>query len=132
MKTFDSFVKNKKFFMIFHFQERFNRMILILKKTSYKLWKGRQLNIYYFHHFGYECFILNIKNNLGKFDPKSDKGTFLCPKHIDNSRTLKVEESIHLNESFANLNLEDLRIPSKELDLDDKLKEDKIETSSRN
>ncbi|RDX66932.1 hypothetical protein CR513_54251, partial [Mucuna pruriens] len=49
----------------------------ILKKTIYELWKGRQPNISYFHSFKCEFFILNTKDNLGKFDPKSNKGTFI-------------------------------------------------------
>ncbi|RDX98340.1 hypothetical protein CR513_18751, partial [Mucuna pruriens] len=45
--------------------------------TLYELWKGKQPNISYFHHFGCECFILNTKDSWRKFNPKSDKGTFL-------------------------------------------------------
>ncbi|RDY10144.1 hypothetical protein CR513_05387, partial [Mucuna pruriens] len=74
----------------------------ILKKTPYELLKDRQPNISYFHPFGCECFILNTKDNLGIFDPKLDEGTFL--RYFDvskayrvyNSRTLTVEESIHV------------------------------------
>ena len=48
----------------------------ILNKTPYELWKGRKPNLDYFHAFG--CFIHNNgKDNLGKFDPKSDKEIFL-------------------------------------------------------
>ncbi|RDX99101.1 hypothetical protein CR513_17898, partial [Mucuna pruriens] len=49
-----------------------------------------------------EHFILNTKDNLGKFDPKLDKGTFLRylivskAYRVYNSRTLKVEKSIHI------------------------------------
>ncbi|RDX61547.1 hypothetical protein CR513_60213, partial [Mucuna pruriens] len=49
----------------------------ISKKTPYESWNGRQPNISYSHPFGCKYFILNTKDNLGKFDPKSDKGTFL-------------------------------------------------------
>ena len=46
----------------------------ILKKTPYELWKGRKSNISYFHTFGCTCYVLNnCKDNLGKFDSKSDK-----------------------------------------------------------
>ena len=48
-----------------------------LNKTLYELWKDRKLNISYFKVFGCKYFILNIKDNLGKFDPKSDVVTFL-------------------------------------------------------
>ena len=49
----------------------------ILKKTPYELWRNRKPNISYFHIFGCFCYILNDKENLGKFDSKSDKGIFL-------------------------------------------------------
>ncbi len=51
-----------------------------LDKTSYELWKGRKPNIAFFKVFGCKCFILNTKDNLGKFDAKSDIGIFswLC------------------------------------------------------
>ena len=49
----------------------------ILNKTPYELWKNRKPNISYFHVFGCYCYILNDKENLGKFDSKSDKGIFL-------------------------------------------------------
>ncbi|RDX75502.1 hypothetical protein CR513_44611, partial [Mucuna pruriens] len=65
----------------------------ILKKTPYVLLKGRQPNISYFQHFGCECFILNTKDNLEKFDPKF------------NDAKLDKELSL-LNDSFAYLNLE--------------------------
>ena len=41
-----------------------------LNKTPYELWKHRKPNIGYFKVFGCKCFILNTKNNLGKFDAK--------------------------------------------------------------
>ena len=47
-----------------------------LNKTPYELWKGRKPNISYFKVFGCKCFILNTKDNLGKFDAKSDEHIF--------------------------------------------------------
>jgi len=99
----------------------------ILKKTPYELWKGWKLNISYFHPFGCKHFILNTKDNLGKFDSKSDNGTFLGyfetskTFRVYNSRTLEFEEVIRvrfeksesnkdlseLDESFSNLRLDD-------------------------
>ncbi|CAN1149827.1 Retrovirus-related Pol polyprotein from transposon TNT 1-94 [Linum perenne] len=73
-----------------------------LKKTPYELLKGRKPNIGYFHPFGCKCFILNSKDNLGKFDAKSDEGVFLgYSSHskafrVYNKRTFKVEESINV------------------------------------
>lgn len=50
----------------------------ILKKTPYELFKGRKPNIAFFHIFECKCFILNNnKDNLGKFDEKSNEGIFL-------------------------------------------------------
>ena len=50
----------------------------IIKKTPYEIWNERKLNIYYFHVFGYKCFIHNNnKDNLEKFDARSDEGIFL-------------------------------------------------------
>ena len=49
--------------------------IPIIKKTPYEIWNERKPNICYFHIFGCKCFILNNeKDNLGKFDAKSDEG----------------------------------------------------------
>ncbi|KAL5560474.1 hypothetical protein UlMin_036685 [Ulmus minor] len=74
----------------------------ILKKTPYELWKGRKPNIKYFRVFGCKCFILNQKDDLGKFDSKSDVGIFLGYSsssksyRVYNRRTLVVEESVHI------------------------------------
>ena len=75
----------------------------ILKKTPYELFKERKPNISYFHPFGCKCFVLNNgKDNLGKFDAKSDEGIFLGYSlaskafRVINKRTLVVEESIHI------------------------------------
>ena len=82
-----------------------NRVLIrsILKKTPYELWKGRKPSIRYFHVFGCRCFILNNgKDNLSKFDAKSDEGVFLGYStsskayRVFNRRTLVVEESIHV------------------------------------
>lgn len=57
-----------------------NRVIIrpILKNTQYELFKLRNPNISHFHIFGCKCFVLNNdKDNLNKFDEKSDQGIFL-------------------------------------------------------
>ena len=75
----------------------------ILKKTPYKLWRGRKLNISYFKVFGYKCFIVKTKDNLEKFDAKTDVGIFLGYStsskayRVLNKRSLVVEESMHVN-----------------------------------
>ena len=40
----------------------------VIKKTPYKLWKGRKPNVKYFRIFGSTCFILKDRENVGKFD----------------------------------------------------------------
>ena len=79
-----------------------------LNKTPYKLWKDRKHNIDYFKVFGCKYFILNTKNNLGKFDPKSNVGIFLGYSNssktyrIYNKNTLVVEESMHVTFDESN------------------------------
>ncbi|KAH9780087.1 Integrase catalytic domain-containing protein [Citrus sinensis] len=79
-----------------------------LNKTPYELWKDRKPNIGYFKVFGCKCFVLNTKDNLGKFDPKSDVGIFLGYSNssktyrVYNKRTLVVEESMHVTFDESN------------------------------
>ncbi|KAK0594125.1 hypothetical protein LWI29_032791 [Acer saccharum] len=47
------------------------------RQTLYELWKGRKPNVSYFHTFGSKCHILNDRDQLGKFDAKSDEGIFI-------------------------------------------------------
>ena len=47
------------------------------KKTPYELWKGRKPNVKYFRIFGSTYFILKDRENVGKFDSRSDEGIFL-------------------------------------------------------
>ena len=56
-----------------------NRVLVrpILNKTSYELFNDRVPSVSYFKVFGSKCFILNTKDNLDKFDPKSDEGIFV-------------------------------------------------------
>ncbi|KAH9723261.1 Integrase catalytic domain-containing protein [Citrus sinensis] len=79
-----------------------------LNKTPYELWKDRKPNIGYFKVFGCKCFVLNTKDILGKFDPKSDVGIFLGYSNsskaygVYNKRTLVVEESMHVTFDESN------------------------------
>ena len=75
----------------------------VLNKTPYELLKGRKPNLGHLRAFGCVCFIHNNdKNNLGKFDAKSDEGFFLCYSSLSkaykvlNNRTYLVEESVHV------------------------------------
>ena len=74
----------------------------ILNKTSYELWNNRKPKISYLRVFGCKYFILNTKDNLGKFDSKADEGIFLGYStyskayRVFNKRNLIVEESMHV------------------------------------
>ena len=43
-------------------------------KTPYEIWKCKNPNVSYFHVFGCVCYILRDRENIGKFDTKSDVG----------------------------------------------------------
>ena len=83
-----------------------------LDKTPYELWKNKKPNISYFKVFGSKCFILNTKDNLGKFDAKSSVGIFLGYSlsskayRVFNKKTMVVEESIHVVFDESNDSLE--------------------------
>ncbi|GKE57132.1 retrovirus-related pol polyprotein from transposon TNT 1-94 [Tanacetum coccineum] len=78
-----------------------------LGKTPYELFKGKKPSLEYFKVFGSKCFILNTKDYLAKFDPKSIEGIFLgySPNSkayiILNKENMKIEESLNVkfNES---------------------------------
>ncbi|GJS82130.1 retrovirus-related pol polyprotein from transposon TNT 1-94 [Tanacetum coccineum] len=81
-----------------------NRILIrvILGKTPYELLKGRKPTLDYFRVFGIKCFILNTKDYLAKFDPKSYEGVFLG--YSQNSKayiiltkhTRKIKESLNV------------------------------------
>ena len=48
-----------------------------IKKTPYELWRGRKPNVKYFRIFGSTCFIMKDRENVGKFDSRTDEGIFL-------------------------------------------------------
>jgi len=89
-----------------------NRALIrpILKKTPYELYNGRKPNISHLHVFGCKCFVLNNgKNNLSKFDVKSDEGIFLGYSlqsnafRIYNKRTMIIEDSIEQNNIIGDI-----------------------------
>ena len=81
-----------------------NRVLIrpSLDNTSYEIWKNKKFNISYFKVFGSKCFILNTKDNLGKFDAKPNVGIFLGYSSsskayiVFSKKTMVVEESIHV------------------------------------
>ncbi|GJS99148.1 retrovirus-related pol polyprotein from transposon TNT 1-94 [Tanacetum coccineum] len=82
--------------------QEMSRTIAILGKTPYELLRGRKPTLDYFRVFGSKCFILNTKDYLTKFDPKSYEGVFLGYSQnskayiILNKHTRKVEESLNV------------------------------------
>ncbi|XP_069143555.1 uncharacterized protein [Solanum lycopersicum] len=75
----------------------------VLNKTPYELIKGKKPNLAHLRAFWCVCFIHNNdKDNLGKFDAKSDEGIFLGYSsqskayNVLNKRTNRVEESVHV------------------------------------
>ncbi|GJS88135.1 retrovirus-related pol polyprotein from transposon TNT 1-94 [Tanacetum coccineum] len=81
-----------------------NRILIraILGKTPYEILRGRKHTLDYFRVFGRKCFILNTKDYLTKFDPKSYEGVFLGYSQnskaniILNKHTKKIEESLNV------------------------------------
>jgi hypothetical protein len=71
-------------------------------KTPYEISRGKKPIIKYFRTFGSRCYILRDRENLGKFDPKSDEGIFLGYStnsrayRVFNKRTETVMESINV------------------------------------
>ncbi|XP_062076044.1 uncharacterized protein LOC133780190 [Humulus lupulus] len=71
-------------------------------QTAYELWKGRNPNVSHMHIFGCVCYVLNDREHLGKFDPRSDEGVFLGYSlnsrayRVFNKRTHSVVESINV------------------------------------
>ncbi|GJX81832.1 retrovirus-related pol polyprotein from transposon TNT 1-94 [Tanacetum coccineum] len=81
-----------------------NRILIrvILEKTPYKILRGMKPTLDYFRVFGSKCFILNTKDYLTKFDPKSYKGVFLGYSQnskayiILNKHAMKIKESLNV------------------------------------
>ncbi|GJV71095.1 retrovirus-related pol polyprotein from transposon TNT 1-94 [Tanacetum coccineum] len=103
-----------------------NRILIrtILGKTPYEILRGRKPTLDYFKVFGSKCFILNIKDYLIKFDPKSYEGVFLGYSQnskayiILNKHTRKIEE-------LLNVKFDETPPPAKTLPLvDDDLDEE--------
>ncbi|GJU15008.1 retrovirus-related pol polyprotein from transposon TNT 1-94 [Tanacetum coccineum] len=89
-----------------------NRILIraILGKTPYELLRGRKPTLDYFRVFGSKCFILNTKDYLAKFDPKSYEGVVL-----DEEEAIKVTEKKNLENDIEDETLEiDERVNIKE------------------
>ncbi|KAJ9561594.1 hypothetical protein OSB04_006754 [Centaurea solstitialis] len=96
-----------------------NRSLIVkrFRRTPYELFRNRKPSIEHLHIFGCVCYILNNKDNLGKFDSKSDDGIFLGYSSISktyrvfNKRRQAIEETIHVKFDES----EDPPIPSTEI-----------------
>ncbi|KAJ9547458.1 hypothetical protein OSB04_020001 [Centaurea solstitialis] len=81
-----------------------NRTIITkrFKKTPYHIINRRVPNVKFFHVFGCRCYILNNRDNLGKFDKKADEGYFLGYSltsktfRVYNKRTKMVMETVYV------------------------------------
>ena len=58
------------------------------KRTPYELWNNKKPTLKYFRVFESKCYILRDRENLGKFDSRSDDGIFLG--YSPNSRAYRV------------------------------------------
>ena len=72
------------------------------KKTAYEIWNGKKPKVKYFRVFRSKCYILNDRENLEKFDAKSNEDIFLGYSttsrayRVFNKRTKMVMESIDM------------------------------------
>ena len=72
------------------------------KKTAYEIWNRKKPRVKYFRVFGSKYYILNDRENLGKFNAISDEGIFLgysttsWAYRVFNKRTKTVMESINV------------------------------------
>ncbi|GJR87769.1 retrovirus-related pol polyprotein from transposon TNT 1-94 [Tanacetum coccineum] len=81
-----------------------NRILIraILEKKPYELLRGRKHTLDYFRVFKSKCFILNTKDYITKFDPKSYECVFLGYSqnskayNILNKHTRKIKESLNV------------------------------------
>ncbi|KAJ9539173.1 hypothetical protein OSB04_031906 [Centaurea solstitialis] len=81
-----------------------NRTIITkrFKKTPYHIINRRVPNVKFFHVFGCRCYILNNRDNLGKFEKKVDEGYFLGYSltsktfRVYNKRTKMVMETVYV------------------------------------
>ncbi|KAJ9552977.1 hypothetical protein OSB04_017022 [Centaurea solstitialis] len=82
-----------------------NRTLIVkrTRKTAYEMVEQRKPNIDYFRVFGCKCYVLNDRDDLGKFEPKSDESIFIGYSHnskayrVFNKRTRTILESSNVD-----------------------------------
>nr|GEV18827.1 retrovirus-related Pol polyprotein from transposon TNT 1-94 [Tanacetum cinerariifolium] len=101
-------------------------------KTPYELLKGRKSNLNYFKVFGSKCFILNTKDYLTKFDPKSYEGVFLGYSQNSKAYIILKKQRMKVKESL-NVTFDETPPPPKTspLEDDDLVKEEAIEVNKK-
>ncbi|KAI3692682.1 hypothetical protein L6452_32503 [Arctium lappa] len=72
-----------------------NRSLVVKRhaKTPYHLLNQRNLNIKYFHVFSCRCFVLNDREQIGKFSLKADEAKFVTSEQISSGLKLQDKES---------------------------------------
>jgi hypothetical protein len=72
------------------------------EKTPYEIWTNKKPTVKHLHVFGSKCYILLDKENLDKFDTKSDEVIFLgyslssCASRVYNKRTETMIELVNV------------------------------------
>ncbi|KAJ9557228.1 hypothetical protein OSB04_011842 [Centaurea solstitialis] len=82
-----------------------NRTLIVKRtgKTAYEMVNKRKPNIKFFRVFGCICYLLNNRDDLGKFDAKSDESIFIGYSHnsatyrVYNKRTRSIFESRYVD-----------------------------------
>ena len=110
------------------------------KKTSYELWRGKKPIVKYFRIFGSDCYILHDRENLEKFDAKSDNGYFLGYSstsrayRVYNLTTKTVMESsnVVINDELCLETHSENTLPAQEktMEVDDPIPDDYVEKNS--
>ena len=73
------------------------------------MYHSRKPNVAYFKVFGCKCFVLNTKDNLGKFDAKAYEAIFVGYSstskayRVFNRSTHTIEESMHVKFEESNV-----------------------------
>ena len=96
------------------------------KQTPYELWRGKKPVVKYFKIFGSDCYILRDRENLEKFDAKSDKGYFLGYSstsrayRVYNLRTKTIMESsnVVINDELSSESLSENSSPIQERNME--------------
>ncbi|GJS62026.1 integrase, catalytic region, zinc finger, CCHC-type containing protein [Tanacetum coccineum] len=78
----------------------------IEEKTPYELLRRRKPTMDYFKVFESKCFILNTKDYLTKFDPKSYEDVFLVDDDLDEEEPIKVTKKKNLENDIKDETVE--------------------------